>query len=162
MKKDAQAFHASATRSREQLIDWMGWKEDFRLRDAHRYIKNRLRSWRARNTNPRSMLGLVIRYKNEFAGAMDLSGFYGRNIGLSTSYWIDTALSDKGIARHALHMLTELCFFKLNVPRFYVLVDQNNKASEAVVRHVRGVREGVSFGSIDALPATGKGSGRAS
>jgi len=108
--------------------------------------------------NFRTLLGLVIRYKGKFAGVMELSVYRSRDTGYSTSYWVDTSLADNGIARQALHILADFCFSQLKVPRFYVLVDQNNIASERVVRHVRGEREGVSFGMNESF-ATRKGNG---
>jgi RimJ/RimL family protein N-acetyltransferase len=128
-------------RSREHLKKWVTWVDDFKtFEDQEAYVRKMQAAFIARTD---LVWQIRLKHNDHFAGAMGLHEINWSIPSYSMGWWIATDCANQGYTKEAAAALAAVAMTKGQAQRLWATCDADNKASEAIMKHIGMQQEGL-------------------
>ena len=137
---DADALYQAIDESREHLMPWMPWSQDYHsVEDARAYTRRSRANWLLRQE---LAVGIFERGSGRVLGGSGLARINWERRLFEIGYWLRATAQGHGYMQETVRLLTRLAFDDLQANRVEIRMDARNVRSKRVPERLGFVFEG--------------------
>lgn len=139
---DATSLHDTVRASLPELREWLPWAHsDYARADSDAWIAHAQNAWATRSEFP---MGVFDARSGDVLGGVGINQISRAHRGGNLGYWVASAHTGRGIARHAAMHAVRFGFAELGLQRIEIIMLPANGASRAVAEAIGAQREGLA------------------